>query len=1524
VTHAHTGRYIQSKKGRLFRRRNDRLDCAAYGRIEALERRVLLSSATIVVNENYDSLTYSTPMGSSSPYEAVTLRDAVKFADNEFASNSAASFTITFAGSVTGTVSVLEADGGELEIKANNTLIERGANASAISGCNSTTVFKVDSGYTAEIADLTITDGQAYSGDGGDILNDGGTLTLTTCTLVGATSGDTVVASATNGGGIFNSGQLTMTGSTVTSCQVSDEGDGGGIYNAGTAVIDGDTITENGAKEGGGIFDAVASTLTLTDGTVTFNKALDFGGGIKNDGTATLTSCNVNDNMASLSSLSGTTETTGGGGGGLTCGVKAQLDVVGCVIEGDSAAEGGGIRAYGGYVTVTDCTIEGDSATAGNGGGIDVVAGSYTGLLGQHGYLNVYSSDVSYDTASSGSSGGGIFIAGLDTPTHIENCVINGDQAGYAGGGIVIAFGGAVYLNYCTVSGDSAFGDSSSSYNGDGGGIFIESSRLYASYSTVSENYAAAEGGGICLVGSVAGAVNCTIAENSAVTDGGGISVLEETTAFLHECTISGDNSAPTGGGVYLRPGTFGTSGYMDLFNSIIAGNYGATPTSPSDVSGTLGITDESPLYNVIGTGGSGGLVDSDGNQVNVTVSELALAPLGDFGGSTQTMPPLAGSHVLNAGDGDAGSVAYGSGELPTKDQRGVSRPSGTIDVGAVQGTVAVLTVNTNSDNNPSSPLLSLREAINDAADESTDTIITFNPSDFTGGAANVINLSETLGSLNISTSEHVFLDIPSTGLTVNGASGPTFVNDGRLMIEGGSADDPLVVGNSADSEITGSGLLVVGASKPSYLLLESDSGGSSTQGALEISPLSTLDITNNTFIVNFGTFDPASTIRRYLTGGYNVGGAKWTGTGITSSTAAANPAAFSIGYADGGTAADRANTGVTSGTVEIKYTVAGDANLSGSVDLSDLVIVASDFGDSGADWAEGDVNYSSTVDLSDLVIVASNFGSSLSSTDLIDSEFSDPVLTIYVDASATGSDNGSSWANAYTSLQSALSSAASIETSTPGTIIDIDVAQGTYYPTSGTNRSATFQLLDDVAIYGGYAGDGTSDPGARDSTLYPTILSGDIGTLGFAGDNSYAVVTGSGTNSTASLDGVTIEYGGNGVYDYDGSPTIFNCTFSQCSGYYGGGMFNYDSSPTLTNCVFSECSAYEGGGIYNEFGEPTLTNCVFSNDTASAGGGGMYSLDGTQILAHCTFIDDSAPLGGAIDSPEASDQFITDCTFDGDSATTDGGAIYSGFYSYLAVINGEFTGDSVTGSGSDGGAIFLGEGAYTCTYSSTFTDNSAPGSGHGGAIYGDDSRTPNVANCIFWNDSGGEIGASNSRATAVVVDSDVDGGYTGTGNMNNNPLFVRSPNLGSGDYGDLDLQSNSPCINAGSNTYLDYFGITSDSAGNGRVIASIVDMGALEAQGSTLPAASLTVNHTGSAVSGLTLTFNEAISAGTMTLYNPDGTTVALDFDISGDTYTVSFTSFSTLPAGQYVLAVDPYAGSLSGGTEYFVFDSA
>jgi hypothetical protein len=235
-----------------------------------------------------------------------------------------------------------------------------------------------------------------------------------------------------------------------------------------------------------------------------------------------------------------------------------------------------------------------------------------------------------------------------------------------------------------------------------------------------------------------------------------------------------------------------------------------------------------------------------------------------------------------------------------------------------------------------------------------------------------------------------------SYGGAGTGTNSATVINNGTLVIAaagalpaGGAVMNSTaldVQANSVAGQITGGGTLTIG---PSATLKLATGSGASQQAALVINSGSTLDIGNNTFNVNYGTgTDPAATIRELLISGYNSKSGtagNWQGAGINSSAAALNPSKFAVGYADGGNALDAANTGVAAGDVEIMYTVAGDANLSGGVDLSDLVIVASDFGKSGEDWAGGDVNYDGNVDLSDLVIVASNFGSSVSSVQASD-----------------------------------------------------------------------------------------------------------------------------------------------------------------------------------------------------------------------------------------------------------------------------------------------------------------------------------------------------------------------------------------------------------------------------------------------------------------------------------------------------------------------------------------------------------
>ncbi|MBD3178244.1 MAG: T9SS type A sorting domain-containing protein, partial [Candidatus Latescibacteria bacterium] len=219
------------------------------------------------------------------------------------------------------------------------------------------------------------------------------------------------------------------------------------------------------------------------------------------------------------------------------------------------------------------------------------------------------------------------------------------------------------------------------------------------------------------------------------------------------------------------------------------------------------------------------------------------------------------------------------------------------------------------------------------------------------------------------------------------------------------------------------------------------------------------------------------------------------------------------------------------------------------------------------------------------------------------------PDSVLYVNADASGAGDGTSWTDAFTDLQDALARA-----DLCGNVTNIWVADGTYYPTSGSERDATFELRDNLAVYGGFAGT-ESSRSERDLSSSTTILSGDIGTAGDINDNSYHVVTGSYTDSTAVLDGFTITAGHASVV------TAF-----------GGGMFNEEGSPTLRNLIFRGNKARENGaGMYNWSGSnPRLYNCVFFDNRAEDFGGGICNIASSPVIVNCSFCRNRADDGGA------------------------------------------------------------------------------------------------------------------------------------------------------------------------------------------------------------------------------------------------------------------------------------------------------
>lgn len=241
---------------------------------------------------------------------------------------------------------------------------------------------------------------------------------------------------------------------------------------------------------------------------------------------------------------------------------------------------------------------------------------------------------------------------------------------------------------------------------------------------------------------------------------------------------------------------------------------------------------------------------------------------------------------------------------------------------------------------------------------------------------------------------------------------------------------------------------------------------------------------------------------------------------------------------------------------------------------------------------------------------------------------------TIFVRSTAHGANNGTSWRDAYKSLQTALGTAVSGDR--------IWVAKGTYTPTNGSDRTLSFSLKNGVAVYGGFAGT-ESKLSQRKPLQNLTILSGDIGAQGYALDNSEHVVNGSFVSSSAILDGFKVVGGynftdtvpGAGILVRSGSPRLRNLVVGGGIGYAGGGIGIYDgANPSVTNVTltgnFAGGGFGLGGAAYIADSSPVLSNVTFV-DNSGQFGGGLYVGRGAPLLTNVTFSNNTGGSGEAI-----------------------------------------------------------------------------------------------------------------------------------------------------------------------------------------------------------------------------------------------------------------------------------------------------
>ena len=339
---------------------------------------------------------------------------------------------------------------------------------------------------------------------------------------------------------------------------------------------------------------------------------------------------------------------------------------------------------------------------------------------------------------------------------------------------------------------------------------------------------------------------------------------------------------------------------------------------------------------------------------------------------------------------------------------------------------------------------------------------------------------------------------------------------------------------------------------------------------------------------------------------------------------------------------------------------------------------------------------------------------------------------------------------------------------------------------------------------------------------------------------------------------------GGGGIYCSGTAPIIRSCIFKNNHGYFGGGIyFDAGAAPTIEKCQLTANSANYGAALYGKESSPVIKDCKIIENAAKWDGGGLYLDDCTDVVLSDSLIESNTALnksgggvfedystgsirncefksnvaggsdGGAINTDRME---ITDSLFVDNYSKDDGGAIFNAG-SAARIANCYFIGNSADGAG---GAIYFCVQAASLVENCVFVGNDSPSGGAiycfwhktcqpeivnctisnntgGSGIYCASGGQPKISNTILWDNEPAEITSLGDPIT--VAYSDIQGGYPGTDNIAEDPLFVDPVK------GNYRLSSGSPCIDSGTAV-----GASSDDiVGNVRPEGDGYDMGAYE-----------------------------------------------------------------------------------------------
>jgi hypothetical protein len=751
-------------------------------------------------------------------------------------------------------------------------------------------------------------------------------------------------------------------------------------------------------------------------------------------------------------------------------------------------------------------------------------------------------------------SSGTVAISGLT--------IGNGNSGGGGAGGGGIFNNATLTVSNCTLSAD----------NGSQGGGIYNTGTLTVNNSTFSGDNST-QGSGIYNAGTLT--VNNSTFSGDNSSQGAGI--YNAGTLTINNGTLSGNTAGVEGGGIY-------NTGTLTLNNSIVAGN--------------TTIMDQGDDCFACGPQGSNNLISTPSNVVSPM-----LAPLGWYGGPTQTLLPLP--------PGIGGGAASPT-DNPSTDQRGFARPtSGAVSLGAVQTNYLIVTTLIDvSDGFPSCSSTdfmpcSLRDALalaNSAGSADIAFLQQGNPGiDPVQGPAGIITLNSALpavtGNLN---------------LVGPGAN--------MLTISGGGSQSVGTIFTVNSPNAAFSGITISGANSIS------SNGGITTTGTLAVS--------NSMFSGNSGT----------------CGGAIGSGGTLTvyDSTFSVNTAGIGGGICGGGTMIVN-NSMFTYNAADLGY--------GGGISFGDgtLTVNNSTFSGNYA-YQGGGIDNGGTLTINNSILTADNedecFGTGCptngSNGNVVDATPAQPILSplgwyggptpvllplpgspaicagsVSLDPASLSTDLRGF---ARTNVVSGCLDAGAVQTNYLIVTTTTDVSD--IPPACDASGDSPCSLRDALTLA---ARNGSADIGFAASvtgtidlstvnTPLPTIT-GNLDLIGPGASN--LTVSGGGSSNVGSIFTVN-------------SPNAAFSGISIANGNAGnsnGGAINNNSgSLTVTNSTISGNVAAQGGGIFN-LATLAVSNSTFSGNTASSDGGGIFNDSGATLTVNDSTVSGNTAGGGIINN---------------------------------------------------------------------------------------------------------------------------------------------------------------------------------------------------------------------------------------------------------------------------------------------------